>query len=528
MTSLVFLCSLGLMLYIAWHYRFEMSDDAYIHLRIARNLVETGHPYFNAHEPVMVTSSPVWTLFLALNELLFGAGNVLWFWNGIFAAVAATVAYLLVSNVLEPGRWQVKLFIFLVPLTVLATLADSAFLGMETPLAIALLLLAALAFMKPSSMALPLLAVASFTRYEMAVLFAAAVLVCLGTRTAKKYGVISASAIIAVLTVWLFTQFGTIVPNAVEAKGKGYVLSPAQSFAMLWHERVVSSPVVNGLLLLVLAVILLFLVFSWAGEVVTGKRHRDIHWIVALSLLLWGCVLSALYVWRGTYVFHWYAPLVYVPVLVGMALMILLDPSTLRKAAASLFLVLIFLNIYEHLGLLIRSGLTNDSSRVFLLSESARAHTYLAVGRALYRACPHSELLTSEIGALGYSFQGEILDGFGLASRDAMKYQPMRVPQERSSPFLGAIPTRFALEKRADLIVTYDHFGESVLASPEIHSEYDDLTFPPLLLVDAAEGRMPPWGIKAFHVLVKKGGACPVAIAAASVTAADTSKYRVP
>ena len=517
MTSVVFLCSLGLMLFITWHYRFEMSDDAYIHLRIARNFVETGHPYFNAHEPVMVTSSPVWTLLLALNEVLLGARNVLWFWNALLAAVAATVTYLLVSNLLETARRQVKLFALFVPLTVLASLADSAFLGMETPLAVTLLLLAALAFMKPSSIALPLLAVASFTRYEMAVLFAAAIVVCLGTRTFKEYGGIAASIFTAVLTLWLFSQFGTIIPNAVAAKSKGYVLSSAQSFAMLRPQPADSTPLLNSLILLVLSVILFFLVFSWVGAVVTSKSHRDTYWIASLCLVLWGCALSGLYMWRGTYIFHWYAPLVYVPVLVGMVLMIFLDPSTLRKSAACLFLVLAFLHIYKHLELLISSAVTNNPSRVLLLSESARVHSYLAVGRALYRTCPHSQLLTSEIGALGYSFPGTILDGFGLASPDAMKYQPMQVPKERSNPFLGSIPIAFALEKHADLIVTYDHFGEAVLASAEIHSQYDDLTLPPLQAKDAAEGRTPPWGIKTLHVLVRKNGECPVAMATASV-----------
>jgi hypothetical protein len=62
----VFVGSFSLILYLNWHFRFDLSDDAYIHMRIAHNLLRTGHPYFNPGERVMVTSSPVWTLLLSL------------------------------------------------------------------------------------------------------------------------------------------------------------------------------------------------------------------------------------------------------------------------------------------------------------------------------------------------------------------------------------------------------------------------------------------------------------------------------
>jgi len=89
----VFAGSTALTLFLNWHLRFDLGDDAYIHLRIAHNMIRTGHPYFNLGERVMVTSSPVWTLLLVLNELVFGARNILWMWNALFVGVAATAAY---------------------------------------------------------------------------------------------------------------------------------------------------------------------------------------------------------------------------------------------------------------------------------------------------------------------------------------------------------------------------------------------------------------------------------------------------
>jgi len=463
---------------------------------------------------VMVTSSPVWTLLLALKTFLFGAENILYFFNGIMVAVAGTASYLLAWGLLKPRRWHAKTLTLLLPLTVLAVLADSSLLGMETPLAIALLLLAALAFVRSSPMALPLLAVASFTRYEMAALYAVAGLVCIMTRTARKHGAITATIITGILTAWLIIEFGTIFPHALKVKGSGYGLSAAQTYAMLRPKPAILISFTDNLLILAL------LLFAyWLGEAVLNRRRRDTERLVALGLALWGCALSALYIWRNTFIFAWYIPLVYVPFLVGTLLMIFIDQSTLRRILASFLLLSTFLATYQHLELLVRSVMTKDMRELPLLDESGRVHTYLAVGRALHEVCPDSQLMTSEIGALGYSFQGQLFDGFGLASPDAIKYHPMQVPRERSSSLLGAIPTGFALEKKADLIVTYDIFGEAVLASPQIRSEYDDLRFSPVLPEDASAGRKAPWGIKTLHVLVKRDGACTVSKVSESLTA---------
>ena len=43
-------------------------------------------------------------------------------------------------------------------------------------------------------------------------------------------------------------------------------------------------------------------------------------------------------------------------------------------------------------------------------------------GTALARACPSATLMSSEIGALGDAFPGEILDAFGLATPAAIRH----------------------------------------------------------------------------------------------------------
>ena len=511
--------ALAVMLCINWRFRFDSSDDAYIHLRIARNLLRTGHPYFNVGEPVMATSSPVWTLVLVLNEFIFGTRNTIWLWNAVFASVAATVAYWLAWTWVETRGAQDKYVAVLLPVGVLATLADSSFLGMETPLATALLLLAGVACVRARAWALPLLSLAAFTRYELGALLAITGLACLGTRKARTYGAIPACVIAGVFTAWLLSQFGTIIPTAIEAKSRGYSLTASQAFA-----AVAPPPSVliawNGVLLLIGSGILA----HWVLEAVSDTGRREGVRIVALGLILWGCTLAALYVWRRAFVFAWYKPLVWTPILVGGLLMTLIDHRRPRRMLAMFLLVTLFLAPCVMLGLRVRLALVARDEADAIIAESGRVHEYLAVGAALHQVCPQSQLLTSEIGGLGYGFQGYIYDGFGIASPDAIKYHPLRVPEERGNGTLGAIPPRFALAKKPDLIVTYDIFGEAVVASPDIRAEYADLRFDPLLPQDAAAGLQTAWGIRTLHVFVKKSGGCPVATVHEKLSAILTPK----
>jgi hypothetical protein len=499
----VFAGSTVLMLFFNWYLRFDLSDDAYIHLRIAHNMIRTGHPYFNLGEPVMVTSSPVWTLVLVLNELVFGARNTLWMWNAIFVALAATAAYWLGwSQVSSRGRaYQVAAL--LIPITVMAALSNAS-PGMETPLAVALLFFAAVAFLRSSLWALPLLTLAAFTRYELAIALAAAGLVCLGTRSAWRYGAIPAAVIAGAFAAWLLKEFGTLVPSAVAAKSHVYVLTASDTLDEILPHPLVLIDFENVLLLLTL-----LLLGLWFAQPLLHAERREPPRIVAIALMLWGASLGLLYIFGKTFIFDWYRPLVWCPIMVGILLMMVIDHSTPRRILALLLLSTLFLNVYAYPVELARAALATRPEGAPILNQSRRVRVYLAAGAILREICPQSQLMTSEIGALGYSFQGYIADGVGIASPEAIKYHPMAVPQERSHPGLGAIPPRFVWERNPDLIFTFDIYGEAVAASPEIHAAYEDLRFYPVLRSESQANLRPAWGARTLHVFVKKTGGCP-------------------
>ncbi len=134
-----------------------------------------------------------------------------------------------------------------------------------------------------------------------------------------------------------------------------------------------------------------------------------------------------------------------------------------------------------------------------------RTIEYLAVGHSIYQECPTARLMSSEIGGLGEGFEGEILDAVGLATPAAIKYHPMRVPDERSSGDLGEIPTGFVSEMRPDVIVSYDVFAESLLKNPD-RSTYTEFVYPALPAAEMPRYR--DWSKHRLHILVARSGLC--------------------
>jgi hypothetical protein len=142
----------------------------------------------------------------------------------------------------------------------------------------------------------------------------------------------------------------------------------------------------------------------------------------------------------------------------------------------------------------------------FVLFESgSRVKMYLMVGKIINEDYPNVTLLTSEIGGLGYSFQGKIFDAGGLASMEALSFHPMAVPQQRNHSGLGAIPPEFVNFVNPDIIVTYDIFAEALLRRDDISAQYNIITLPAYLPEDALYSESESiWGSKYLRVYIRK------------------------
>jgi len=188
--------------------------------------------------------------------------------------------------------------------------------------------------------------------------------------------------------------------------------------------------------------------------------------------LVAGILIAAAYVLPRGFIFEWYVPLYLVPVLWPLAAMLVRERGgaagpIARRAVAFAALAVLVLPSWLPLRAFAEGAWMNPALSP-LFAQGARARQYIEVARELARRYPEATLLSSEVGGLGEGFPGRIEDGFGLVSPAALRFHPMRVPSERSSGTLGAIPPAFVAQVRPGLIVSYDVFAEALARSPVV------------------------------------------------------------
>jgi hypothetical protein len=91
-----------------------------------------------------------------------------------------------------------------------------------------------------------------------------------------------------------------------------------------------------------------------------------------------------------------------------------------------------------------------------------RVQQYLHIGSVLHTQYPQATLMTPEIGGLGWTFSGKIIDAVGLVSPDCLQYHPLEVPTQRSLGTYGAIPSKAVVDIQPDLIVSMETFSEAL------------------------------------------------------------------
>ncbi len=474
-------------------------DDSFIHRRIALNYQQIGRPLFNPNERVMVTSSPLWTLLLTLAGLVLPIANPVPCLELIFILAGAAAAYMLLcerrSEILPGLVVPVLAFLF-----VCAADLPSAMEQMETPLAVALLTAGCLGVLKRKPWGMPLLVLASYARYECFVLCALAAIWISALRQWTKWSLGITAAMFVSGLAWLFWAYGTVIPNTIVAKSHLYVMTYRQV-----GRGFFSVPQA-------LACALLGVCWWLYGRDRQGQKSASLF-------LAFGLSLGTAYLLRKAFIFDWYPPLVLVPLSLGVLLWTNDRHIKATAIGAAFAGALLLPSAITDAGLMF-AALRGSSDSVPNFALVARVHEYDRIGAALYRECPTGSLMTSEIGALGWSFRGEIHDGAGLASPEAIRYHPMAVPTERRSGTLGEIPAGFVRDRRPDLIVSYDLLAESALPAARSLG-YFDYAYPMFVREDRASA-VRLWDARQMHVLVAPKGRCsPAAIAEAVQTALE-------
>lgn len=465
------------------------ADDSFIHRRIALNYQHLGRPYFNPDQRVMVTSSPLWTVLLAVAGVLPATNPVPWL-ELSFVLVGATAAYSLVLEGAECAGLPGLFFPAVAFLCVCVTDLPSSLDQMETPCAIALILAGSLGILRKKAWGMPLLVLACFARYECVLLCLPAAIWVSVRRQWSKSSLLGCVGIGLLGVAWLMWEYGTIIPNTVVAKSHLYVMTYQQVM------RAFISSTARAVLCLAMGGLWWFY----------GRNRCQQQNPIAILLAAFGASLGAAYIVHRTYIFSWYLPLVLVPISIAILLWTS-HTHILQAALGAAFAGAVLLSYAAWDARLLLAAVHGTPGKIPGFQIAARVHEYRKVGAALYGVCPAGVLMSSAIGGLGWEFHGEILDGAGLASPEAIRYHPMHVPEERSNGFLGEIPAGFVRDRHPDLIVSYDILAESALPAARSLG-YIDFSFPLFIRGDGAIMNS-LWGARQMHVLVAADGRCP-------------------
>jgi hypothetical protein len=220
--------------------------------------------------------------------------------------------------------------------------------------------------------------------------------------------------------------------------------------------------------------------------------------MVFFSLLLLG-----LYLVTRTFLFQWYIPMILVPLAVGMCVVL---PR--KKMYAALLLLMAVHRIPVSAVREAYGVLERDPAQYRHFTEGARVRQYLHIGTELSSLFPNAALMTPEVGALGWTFGGRIIDAAGLISPECLKYHPMKVPEERSRGSIGAIPPQAVRDLSPQLVVSMEVFSEAFrreLAAGRLGGYHLLNNYPVLNEADSARsGRHVLWGSRNTQVYIRE------------------------
>jgi hypothetical protein len=452
----------------------HVYDDAFIHFRVAINLVEKGVPYYNPYEPVKVSTSSGWIIFLSsIYWFTHSLGMNKWFpvIISITNALITILGMFIFTKVLQALNKQQIPFILTLffQLSYISLLLPSSMGLMETPFALLLMGLGIYLLCQSKPSGLLLLGFSVFLRLELLIPFVLVLIFIIYKKYFQLKRILGPILIgIIPMLIFDFSFFHTIIPNSIEAKSKVYSIEWFRTGSSLIFS---SLPVVlptslitfflNGTIFLSCIIITTVMVF---------REKALIKNLWPLYFSLWSDLIIGGYIVGHVLTFPWYTPLFTIPLLITIVLCSTMITHPKKLIIKSLLGIIFFLSVLSICELFISSV-----SRTEILrdgSNNPRVKIYLAVGTILNQEYPKATVLTSEIGGLGYAFHGKILDAAGLASPEALNFHPLKVPDQRSSGTLGAIPPGYVQITNPDIIVSFGIYSEA-LRKDEIINRYN-------------------------------------------------------
>ena len=426
--ALALLVSMVLM----WHLRGYITDDTYIHLQYARNLAAGNGFVFNPGENVYGSTSPLWVALIADGIALGFDGLVVAKWLGAIATLWSVVLFLQLLR--RDLRMPALRAMAVVTWACHAWMLRWSVSGMETPLAVALVLAGFVAFTEGEQWgARPvrtgaLWALAALTRPEavfLLVLWGIFLIIDTDSRAGLRRLIFGALPPVVIYGGWLVyarVTFGTFWPNTLAAKvagGEGWDYFLGQTLRQVQIIGATDAALVGAL---------------FAALMFAGRRFWPREWR-AQRLLPWVWVgaLPVLYTMRGVPVLSRYL-LPLLPILAWLAWRAVERwwsgdaprPSD-RRGAAILGLGLMLLSVVPNLLVYQQKVVPQVES----LSAGMRS-SLIPWGKWVRANTPEGAMVAApDIGAVGYFSERRVLDLAGLVTPGMVPILG-RMPQEQA------------------------------------------------------------------------------------------------
>jgi hypothetical protein len=446
----------------------NLYDDAYIHARIVDNFFSHGEFSFNLGDTFKASSSTGYITLLSIINILFD-DSVLSI--RVLNTLALTIYFMLLLKLTTLTKNYISRLSLIMSIPYVMA---SSFGGMETALAVVMLLTSTVFLLKDRLvLALFFACMAVLFRVEFLLFILLLVSYNIVLRNFHKKYILSFLPLIALVIIdYIF--YGSVIPHAASVK--------SISYNHPFLNSMVNALSLSSGLKWAIMFIPLYMFFSWLLWMLLKSFIKEKRFRLESYVIYGFFSLGVLFAWTlgASNIFPWYLPIV----VVGLSLTIYLyfHEASMERAG-----ILSEVQPYKYLErfavysifIIATNGVVTlyNTYNPFSFTANERVLSYLRISDELYRHCPECSLLTSEIGGLGYGFKGKVLDGFGLGDPQAVKYHPMRVPEQRQGYGVGAIPAGYVEEANADFIVSMPVFTMEFRSS-ELLANYNSYFCP--------------------------------------------------
>ena len=401
----------------------------------------------------MVSSSSAWTVILFLLFSIWGAKQepvaVL---NAISCISGAIIYYRLARELITDIKNTQ--FLYIIPAVYICILLPVSLGLMESSISMALCGLALLLLVKKNRISLILFGSLPFFRYELVILTGLFVMYVLIKKTfAFRTVIVSIFLGSFPFLLYEYVFFKTFVPNSIIAKSSGYYIGFIPTFLSIvrsMYPTLDPYPLFSlysnlGFQLVLFSMVLTLIILT--------IHHRKVSFFDFRTLLLTTGLLVCVFYFIGkSIIFPRYSPLYLIPFFMGIMFLFIKENLVVVSILFLFVLPSAVCTTYTIYGII-----TEQKQYIQFFDQNARVVKYTSLGKELYDTYPNSVLATSEIGGLGWGFEGYIADGFGLASPAAIKYQ-----NKLNNGGTGVISSEYIEQIQPELIVSMDIFDRSL------------------------------------------------------------------